>query len=525
MQRLCVIGLSLLLADLLQAQGGAAESYTDLLHGVRWPASQWNYTVRRGYFYFRPPGTHTYLVIKSVSGDLAAAMAAWKAQATKFYGSSPSYASTQKPEGPVLSASNLPFPHGLDGYAAINAGLGLVDYPRVYRETTHFFAKPGGGYRIVALIEPQQASSQLNEALAFYKSLSWLPASQLVAWEEKPLIDFETGQPVGYFHVPKDFEGMGGIAKIGTTRMPVYQVQKGDYFVRVDHITIQSQSLQTGFGGNAATFISVNGRAFQFPTPLFVQNEQEAVQVVLHLWEAETGQRWQLESLKRLPLSPELQKLRQRQSQLPFPSGVQGHTDIIPIEFSARSGSLVREAKATLYFYTSMQTSWASGSAMSDVRLSPILTIQAPENSKNWMEGVATGINASVHISSQATLTALQRFSDENKQLNRQVLELNRRQPSYSGGGSGSGQDDYNTWMSRSWTNALSDQTYLKDPQTGEVEKAYKPSWETGLFYRDPYSGYTVGGVEEGSRLQEELQQNGWYQLQESLSGQFGDND
>jgi len=79
--------------------------------------------------------------------------------------------------------------------------------------------------------------------------------------------------------------------------------------------------------------------------------------------------------------------------------------------------------------------------------------------------------------------------------------------------------------MSRSWTNALSDQTYLQDPQTGEVEKAYKPSWETGLFYRDPYSGYTVGGVEEGSRLQEELQQNGWYQLQESLSGQFGDND
>jgi hypothetical protein len=318
---------------------------------------------------------------------------------------------------------------------------------------------------------------------------------------------------------------MGGIAKIGTTRMPVYQVQKGDYFVRVDHITIQSHSLQTGFGGNAATFISVNGRAFQFPTPLFVQNEREAVQVVLHLWEAETGQRWQLESLKRLPLSPELQKLRQSQSQLPFPSGVQGHTDVIPIEFSARSGSFVREAKATLYIYTSMQTSWASGSAMSDVRLSPILTIQAPENSKNWMEGVATGINASVYISPQATLTALQRFSDENKQLNRQVLELNRRQPSYGGGGSGSGQDDYNTWMSRSWTNALSDQTYLKDPQTGEVEKAYKPSWETGLFYRDPYSGYTVGGVEEGSRLQEELQQSGWYQHQESLSGQFGDND
>jgi hypothetical protein len=201
-----------------------------------------------------------------------------------------------------------------------------------------------------------------------------------------------------------------------------------------------------------------------------------------------------------------------------------------------------------------MQTSWASGSAMSDVRLSPLLTIQAPENSKDWIEGVATGIEASVYISPQAALTALQRFSDENKQLNRQVLELNRRQPSYSGGGSasgqddyntwmsrswtnalsdqtysgdgsGSGQDDYNAWMSRSWTNALSDQTYLKDPQTGEVEKAYKPSWETGLFYRDPYSGYTVGGVEEGSRLQEELQQSGWYQLQESLSGQFGDND
>jgi len=147
-----------------------------------------------------------------------------------------------------------------------------------------------------------------------------------------------------------------------------------------------------------------------------------------------------------------------------------------------------------------------------------VALIQTPAAAEEWALGAAGGISSSLYIYPQAAVAALQRWSRDNQRQNQWVRDQYRQQGS-------SGQDDFNSWMSRSWTNALSDQTYVRDPQSGEVEKVYKPSWEEGLFYRDPTFGYTIGGIEQGSQLQQELQQSGWYQLQESLSGKFGDDE
>ncbi|MEN2981105.1 MAG: hypothetical protein ABDH20_00340 [Thermus sp.] len=80
-------------------------------------------------------------------------------------------------------------------------------------------------------------------------------------------------------------------------------------------------------------------------------------------------------------------------------------------------------------------------------------------------------------------------------------------------------QQEFNTWMRQSWANLLSDQTYVRDPSTGEVFRAYKASFDTGTFWRDPVFGGMVGAVERGGRLEEILRQEGWRQLEESLSG------
>ncbi len=73
--------------------------------------------------------------------------------------------------------------------------------------------------------------------------------------------------------------------------------------------------------------------------------------------------------------------------------------------------------------------------------------------------------------------------------------------------------------MRQSWANLLSDQTYVRDPSTGEIFRAYKASFDTGTFWRDPVFGGVVGAVERGGRLEEALRQGGWRQLEESLSG------
>ncbi len=79
--------------------------------------------------------------------------------------------------------------------------------------------------------------------------------------------------------------------------------------------------------------------------------------------------------------------------------------------------------------------------------------------------------------------------------------------------------EEFNSWMSRSWSNLLSDQTYARDPATGETFRLYKESFDTGSFWRDPVFGGVLGTVERGGRLEELLGQAGWRRLEESLSG------
>ncbi|MCX8038941.1 MAG: hypothetical protein N3D11_18230, partial [Candidatus Sumerlaeia bacterium] len=77
---------------------------------------------------------------------------------------------------------------------------------------------------------------------------------------------------------------------------------------------------------------------------------------------------------------------------------------------------------------------------------------------------------------------------------------------------------EFNSWMSRAWTNLLSDQTYVRDPSTGEVFKVYKRSWETGEFWKDPTTGEILFADREGA-LSDLLGREGWKKLEESVGG------
>ncbi|GIX47886.1 MAG: hypothetical protein KatS3mg131_2097 [Candidatus Tectimicrobiota bacterium] len=98
----------------------------------------------------------------------------------------------------------------------------------------------------------------------------------------------------------------------------------------------------------------------------------------------------------------------------------------------------------------------------------------------------------------------MQQHVEENR-LVRQMLQEHR---------------EANSQMARSWTNLLSDQTYVKDPATGEIFRLYKRSWETGDFWREPVFGDAIlGGVKRESQLEELLKMEGWRRMTESLAG------
>ncbi|MBC7338108.1 MAG: hypothetical protein H5U01_17795, partial [Clostridia bacterium] len=121
--------------------------------------------------------------------------------------------------------------------------------------------------------------------------------------------------------------------------------------------------------------------------------------------------------------------------------------------------------------------------------------------------GVVLGIMASVRFSPQAVLAILERSSIENARLNRMVLEMVQE------------QEDFNSRMATAWTNALSDQTYARDPATGEIMRLYKHAWDETDFWRDPVWNTVLDGVEPGSELEDVLRSEGWRRLDQSLEG------
>lgn len=85
-----------------------------------------------------------------------------------------------------------------------------------------------------------------------------------------------------------------------------------------------------------------------------------------------------------------------------------------------------------------------------------------------------------------------------NKELYRMVLDMTRR------------QREFNSWNATSWSNLLSDQTYVRNPVTEEVFRIYKESWKTGEFWREPvFQSVILGPVREGTKLQEMLKLEG----------------
>jgi hypothetical protein len=144
------------------------------------------------------------------------------------------------------------------------------------------------------------------------------------------------------------------------------------------------------------------------------------------------------------------------------------------------------------------------------------------------------GFSTSIGFNGQWIEYEAQRQNTFSRQKNQMVLEMNRQNRElnesfmktlYQNNQSTSFSEilregeEHNSWISRSWSNALSDQTYLRDPDTGELFKVDKKSYEDGSYWKNPVSDTIIGNVERNSKLEENLYLEGWKRLEQSLSG------
>ena len=176
------------------------------------------------------------------------------------------------------------------------------------------------------------------------------------------------------------------------------------------------------------------------------------------------------------------------------------------LDLRAAQGNLRRQAGVQALAFLGYMPSYAASSASCTLYLEVALTHGPPE-ALSREEGTLGGVLLDLSLDPRWAALEAERSRRVSSELNRMVLEMNKK------------SEEFNTWMSRSWTNLLSDQTYARDPATGETFRLYKRSFEMGSSWREPVFGGILGGVERGGKLEELLRSEGWRRLEESLSG------
>ncbi len=481
----------------------------DRLHGIAYPAKEGWTGSPRGNAYLLHDNFH-FILIRAAryDGNLQKLAQSWllerKALGAGFRHDR--YAFRKVGKGVVLVGEGMGYPYALLPIMSVNFGLAGTSPPEPYREITAILPGEKMALLVTLLFPEKTDKSKLDEMVSLLRGVRFLSAMEMVSWRKEVVRDAEVGMEAATLHVPEGFSIQGGVIRQGTKRMPVLTVQKGEQMVRIDLLDVNSMMLQTGFGGNATTIITINGQSTQLPQPVMISSEDEVIQLLLALWEGETGQKWELKERQNLPKGSLEQQMESRHLALPMvPPGMRSSS--VKMALLAQSGSLTRMARVQGTLVTSGQTDYIA-STQNVFAGFTIYTLQAPTNEFAQASGIFTGVLSSWSTNPQHALSALQRFTDEQRQLNQMVLQMMKE------------HNEFNSRTATAWSNVLSDQTYVKDPQTAEVARVYKQSWESGGFWREPIFGETLlGGVREGSKLEELLKMEGWRRLQESLEG------
>jgi hypothetical protein len=341
--------------------------------------------------------------------------------------------------------------------------------------------------------------STRKEMVEVVRSLEFLPASQRVKWKPVTIRDPMMGMDIGTIHVPEGYEVEGGPLYHRDQYLHRYEVKQGNFFCRLDYVDLKCKTHSSAFGVDASTTLIYNGRDTTFPVAAQVNDPKDVEELLRAIWQAETDREWSIKERRvRETKAPDVG--------IPMPMPTQRRS--WAIDLLAESGELVRYASANVRVSSSVDASYTSATSYHSVGMM-MLVAQLPKQKLEALIGIAAGIRTSVRLNPKWVLAALEEFTRIQKELNRMVLGMLRD------------QREFNSQMARAWSNALSDQTYIRDPESGEVFKVYKRVWDTDNFWRDPVFGNIIGTIGKETKLGELLREKGWKVLDESLSGVF----
>jgi len=429
--------------------------------------------------------------------------------------------------GLMFLAQGLAYPLALTQRAMGDLLLFAVD-PRVQAalsslryEATHLLLPGPKSLLAVSAYLPQDLpAARRKEVLGLLRSLEFLDPKERVPYRVEAVLDPLLGVPALRVPVPQGYTLQGGVVDFTETeRRPVFQLAKGGVVLRREVIYLQALAIATPFGGSPSTILVWNGRLGQVPGFFCaVRSEELPALLAQGLWAWETGSPWEVEKGKPLQgtsrVAQYLEKVReafywQMDQQVLMAMGRPGdqfQSWRVSLDLRARQVNQVRQAVVQALGFFRYAPSFAASSADCTLRLELGL-VQGPKEALAREEGVLAGVFLGLALDPRWAALEAERSRQTSRDLTQMVLQMNRE------------AEEFQSWMRRSWTNLLSDQTYARDPATGETFRLYKQSFDTGAFWREPVFGGVLGSVARGGRLEELLRSEGWRRLEESLSG------
>ncbi|RIH88271.1 hypothetical protein Mlute_00687 [Meiothermus luteus] len=508
--------LALVLLGWAWGQGVGSGRHTDSLHGF-------SVLVPEGYqVKLLPYG----LLIGDLEGfvlvrggplkDPRGAVASLLQEARWFSGGKAQYHYKEVPGGILVLARGLAYPfHLADNLTGLPPGafqdgfIGSLSY-----EAAHLLLPGSRSLLLVSVYLPEGASPALRKGvLSVLRSLEFLPQSSRVAYETQVVPDPLLQMEAFYAPVPRGFTFQGGLVPMNSTmRSLAFSLRGAGASLRMDQLYAESSALQSGFGGSAVSRLIWNGQATQFQGFLCPSSAAEVAELLTALWAQERGASWQVRKIEaaKAPTNRVYRRIQEIKAQeeaaasAGLPMAPQRYRPNFTLQ--AESGGQVREARVSGQVTSFSRADYIAQDASCFTQLGVVLSegsAAALVQAKPIFQGFLVGLRVNPAWPWQEA----QRAQRQSTTTTRMVLGWLRE------------QQEFNTWMSRSWSNLLSDQTYVRDPSTGEVFRAYKASFDTGTFWRDPVFGGMVGAVERGGSLEGLLRQGGWRQLEESLSG------
>lgn len=384
--------------------------------------------------------------------------------------------------------------------------------PATPYQTLTFFVPGRRTVLIYTILAPLEAPrDEIDTALRIVRTLRFLPPEQRISYRTEALVDPVYGIPALWIPVPEGFLLTGQVVRADNPQF-FYRLDGPGGSLRSDAISFQSYAAQSFPGvSQTASIVTWNGQSLTWPQAVLIQTPEACAPLLLSLWEM-AGMPWTLRGhrvftaanypLLRLLARP-LEDAWHSSIAMMQMTGTQVHTFIASHLLLAQSGRRTRLAS-----FISFAFYWTQPGIMSSQSggvTFPIVDVMEFEDEADLAEllpvflGVLTGkkINPSWSW----------RVAQENLARNRIWNQAIRAYAEAA--------QEFETRTHLAWTNILSEQTFAKDPETGEI---FQLDDVGGNFWRDPDTGAILATV-PGTDFEAFLQANGWRQLPPSLEG------